>query len=560
MSRDHFSFGGFVFQKRPRHRGYDFIVVGAGSAGCVIASRLSEDAAVRVLLLEAGPPDTSILIKMPAGIAKLHAGGKYNWGFSTVPQRHLNNRRMFLPQGRGVGGGSSINGMIYMRGQAADFDRWAALGNEGWSFQDVLPYFKKSENNQSFADAFHGRGGPLTVSDLPYKNPLTDVFIAAGQEAGLEYRADHNGAVQGGIGPFQVTVRDGARCSTARAFIHSLSARPNLDVVPNATVYHISVRNGAVAGLRVRIGNEDVEIACEREVIVASGAINSPKLLLLSGIGPADALRSNGIRAVHDLPGVGTNLQDHLDIGVLARVKVKTTYDGQQRLDRALRHGLEYLLFGSGMATSVVCEAAAFVRSGDHVATPDIQMHFLPVYVKDHGRVEVRGHGVTFHNCNLRPQSRGTVTLASADPRDPPLIDPNYLSHPDDIAVLRSAVRWARRLINTRAFAPYLDSELEPGRGVDSDAEIDAFIRSTAETDYHPVGTCRMGQDAMAVVDHHLRVHGLSGLRVADASIMPTIVSGNTNAAAIMIGERAAELILKNLLRQTKWRADAARK
>ena len=521
---------------------YTYVVVGAGAAGCVVANRLSADPDHRVLLLEAGPPDRSPLIHMPVGFTKL-TSPKVNWRFETVPQRHLGNRPMYYPQGRTLGGSTSINAMIYIRGHRQDYDDWLELGNKGWGYDSVLPYFRKSERNERLADRFHGTEGPMSVVEQLMHNPLTKAFVRAGQEIGLPYNHDFNGAEQDGVGYYDVTQRNARRESSATAFLRPARNRPNLTVVTGAMASRVLVENGRAVGVRYLSGRTEHTAYADGEVILSGGAVNSPKLLLLSGIGPGDELRRIGVDVVHDLPGVGKNLQDHMDVYITAET-APVSYNQEDRPDRALRHGLQYLLFRTGPVTACVAEAGALLRSGDDVRSPDIQIHCLPAYVIDHGRQRVKGHGVTINTCNLRPRSVGEVTLRSADPLDAPAVDPNFLADPYDWKVSMAAFEKGRELLATSAFAPLIKREHLPGAQVRTDKEIRDYIRQWAKTDYHPVGTCKMGHDDMAVVDTDLRVHGLSGLRVVDASIMPTLISGNTQAPSIMIGEKGAAHIL----------------
>ncbi|MFK4149281.1 GMC family oxidoreductase [Streptomyces sp. NPDC004065] len=521
---------------------FTYVVVGAGAAGCVVANRLSANPDHQVLLLEAGPADRSPLIHMPVGFTKL-TSPKVNWRFETVPQRHLDGRPMYYPQGRTLGGSTSINAMIYIRGHRLDYDEWRDLGNKGWGYQDVLPYFRKSESNERLADEFHGTSGPMSVVEQLMHNPLTKAFVRAGQEIGLPYSHDFNGAEQDGVGYYDVTQRNARRESTATAFLRPARRRPNLTVVTEATATRVLVKHGRAVGVRyLRGGNEHTAYA-EGEVILSGGAVNSPRLLLLSGIGPGEELSRLGIPVVHDLRGVGKNLQDHMDVYITAET-APVSYNQEDRWDRALRHGLQYLLFRTGPVTACVAEAGAFLRSSKEVRSPDIQIHCLPAYVVDHGRQRIKGHGVTINTCHLRPRSTGEVTLRSADPLVPPAIDPNFLADPYDWDISMAAFEKGRELLATSAFAPLIKREHMPGAQVRTKQEIRAYIKQWSKTDYHPVGTCKMGGDDMAVVDTDLRVHGLEGLRVIDASIMPTLISGNTQAPSIMIGEKGAAHIL----------------
>jgi len=522
---------------------YDYIIVGAGSAGCVLANRLSADPALRVLVLEAGGRDTSFLIHMPAGIARLTTPA-VNWLYETEPQGALAGRRLFWPRGKTLGGSSSINAMVYIRGQRTDYDHWCRLGNPGWGFDPVLPYFRRAEHNESFEDEWHGRGGPLNVSARRYTNPLTHQFVAAAEAAGLAANPDFNGRDQEGAGLYQVTQKAGRRCSAADAYLHPIARRANLTVLTGALALRVLFEGRRAIGIEYLRGGIRTEVRAQREVLLAGGAINSPHLLLLSGIGPADELRAHGLEVRHDLPGVGRNLQDHLDVHVIHACKRPVTLDARARGFGALRTALRYALFHDGPGVSNVAEAGAFLRSSAQAPTPDVQMHFIPAYVVDHGRRRMPGYGMTLHVCYLRPGSRGSIRLASAQPTQAARIDPGYLTDPSDLAPLIAGIRRARDIYAQAPLRADLGEEVFPGSAQRSDADLERFIRAAAETEYHPVGTCRMGTDAEAVVDPQLKVRGLEGVRVVDASIMPTLVSGNTNAPVIMIAEKAADLIL----------------
>lgn len=521
---------------------YDYIVVGAGAAGCAVASRLSEDPAVRVLLLEAGGPDSSFLIHIPVGFTKL-TGPRVNWGYETVPQAQLNNREMWYPQGRTLGGSTSINAMIYIRGNPQDYDRWASLGNRQWGFEQVLPFFRRAESNERLNDRYHSATGAMNVTEQVQHNELSKAFVRAAQELGLPFTPDFNGASQDGVGYYDVTQKKARRESAATAYLRPARGRDNLVVHTHALATRVIVENGRATGIEYTRKGRPAVARAQREVVLSSGAVNSPRLLLLSGIGPADELRALGIDVVHDLPGVGKNFQDHMDVYLTAET-TPVSYNRSDRPIPAALAMLQYLLYRTGPITASVCEAGMFVRSSHAVDAPDIQMHCLPAFVIDHGRIRVKGHGMTINTCNLRPKSVGSVTLRSSDPTAQPAIDPGFLTDPYDWLISIEGFKWGREMLATSAYAPYVTNEHMPGAKVRTDAEIREYIKQWAKTDYHPVGSCKMGHDDMAVVDEELRVHGLQGLRVIDASIMPTLISGNTQATSIMIGEKGAHHIL----------------
>ncbi|HXQ63730.1 MAG TPA: choline dehydrogenase [Steroidobacteraceae bacterium] len=521
----------------------DHLIIGAGSAGSVLAHRLSEDPTRQVLLLEAGGRDWHPFIHMPAGIARLVSILSVNWDYYTEPEAELNGRRLWWPRGRVLGGSSSINAMCYARGQREDYDGWAALGASGWSWEEVLPFFRRAEDQARGADSFHGVGGPLTVSDLRYKNPLSQVFLDAARAAGYPDNPDFNGARQTGVGWYQVTQRQGRRCSAVDAYLHPVLGRPNLMLKTRALATRLLFDGTRVTG--AEFSQRGVRHTVHAgAVTLAGGAINSPQLLLLSGIGPAADLERLGITVRIDLPGVGANLQDHLDFCTLYKALSRISYDFSL-FEEALV-GLRYYLTHSGPGSSNVAEAGGFVRT--RLAPderPDVQLHFVPAQLDDHGRNRMPGHGFTLHSCVLRPASRGAIRLASADPTAPPRIHANYLSAPGDAATLIEGIRVARQIFAAPPFAPHRGVEVFPGSAAQSDAELLAAIRAKAETIYHPSCTCRMGTDAGAVVDPALRVRGATGLSVVDASVMPRLVSGNTNAPTIMIAEKAAELLTR---------------
>ena len=522
---------------------FDYIIIGAGSAGCVLAHRLSEDPQVKVLLLEAGPRDWHPFIHMPAGVSKLVGQKGVNWDYNTVAEPQLNHRTLWWPRGKVLGGSSSINAMCYIRGVAGDYDDWAAAGAEGWHWENALPYFRKSESNQRGGDALHGGDGPLSVSDLRYTNPLSQVFIDAAQQHGLPVNGDFNGPQQHGVGFYQVTQRDGARCSSAAAYLTPIKDRPNLTVHTGALVSRITFEGRRASGVTYSMRGRAFHQPAAREIILSGGAINSPQVLMLSGIGPADELRKHNIDVVQDSPGVGTNLQDHLDICTLFHSTKRITYDRVGDLQVAYKY---YLRGHSGPGSSNIAEAGGFVRSPlAPDARNDIQFHFVPAMLEDHGRKRMAGDGYTLHACFLHPRSRGRIALASNRAADKARIEANYLSDPEgfDLKMMVECAKISREILAQKAFDAYRGTPIFPTRTDLSDAELIEFVRAKAETVYHPVGTCRMGNDAQAVVDPQLRVNGVEGLRVVDASVMPSLIGGNTNAPTIMIAERAADLI-----------------
>jgi choline dehydrogenase len=517
---------------------FDYIVAGAGSAGCVVAARLSEDPSVRVLVLEAGGPDRDLRIRIPAAFSKLFRS-EFDWNYTTEPQAHLHGRALYWPRGKTLGGSSSINAQVYIRGHRWDFDHWRELGNAGWGYNDVLPYFLRAEDNQRGASEYHATGGPLAVSDLRAYHPLTKAFVDAAVEAGLPRNPDFNAATQEGAGFFQVTQRNSRRWSAADAYLKPSMSRANLTVRTGAHAARVVVENGRATGVEFIAGGRREAACASREVILSGGAVNSPQLLLLSGIGPAEHLRALGIPVVHDLPGVGENLEDHLVACMGWQCTQPITLDTAG----AFKNKVRYLLFRSGPLASNVAEGGVFASSRAGLPAPDLQLLFAPLYYLEHGFRHPPGHGFGIGTTLIRPASRGRIRLRSADPLAHPAIDPNYLAERQDLEALVEGVKLARRIGAGKALAPYRGSEVEPGDEVRTDAEIEEFLRRHAETLYHPTGTCRMGADEMAVVDAELRVRGLAGLRVVDASVMPSIIGGNTNAPTIMIAEKASDLI-----------------
>lgn len=524
----------------------DYIIIGGGSAGSVLAARLTQDPYIRVALLEAGPRDASVLIHCPAGLALLAKNGQANWRFSTVPQAGLNGRRGYQPRGKVLGGSSSINAMIYTRGHRADYDEWAALGNPGWAYDDVLPFFKLAEDNARGADDFHGAGGPLHVTDLVSPNRFSPVFVRAGHQAGFMESTDFNGPEQEGIGMYQVTQRNGERLSAAKAYLGPQLSRPNLQIITDAQVTRILLENRHAVGVEYMQGGELKQLRAQREVLLCAGALQSPQLLMLSGVGPQEHLKDKGIEVVHHLPGVGANLHDHVDVVQVVNAPHLTdlfglSLSGALRLARGI---VQWRRHRSGMLTTNFAEAGGFIKSQASEPIPDLQLHFVIGKLIDHGRATVFGHGYSCHVCLLRPKSRGSVTLASANPLVEPLIDPNFLAERDDMERLIRGFKLMRSILAQPALTVLHGKELRASANARSSAEIEQFIRNHADTIYHPAGTCRMGPgQGMDVVDAELRVHGLQGLRVVDASIMPRLVGGNTNAPVIMIAEKAAAMI-----------------
>ena len=528
--------------------GYDYVIVGAGSAGCVLANRLSADPAVSVCLIEAGGKADGLMVRMPAGVGSLiKDANPHNWGFYTTPQAHMNARKLWWPRGKGWGGSSAINGMIYIRGHPRDYDQWRQSGLRGWGYSEVLPYFRRSENYQGGATPHHGADGPLIVEESPLDSVCYNAFIEAGEQAGHARTSDFNASQQEGMGRYQRTINDGERWSAAAAFLRPvLKERANLTVLSTALVSRILLRGGRVHGVETiaQRGAQAETIEASQEVIVCAGAVQSPQLLKLSGIGPADELRAHDIPVIANSPNIGRNLQDHLDVTVIHRMTQKLSAYSKQAGLKKIAVGLNYMFRKQGPGRDNFLQAGAFLKSREGLDRPDLQLHYVNAMMVDHGRTQVKSDGFTIHACQLRPESRGTITLASNDPFDHPLIDPNYLATEEDRRAMREGVKISREIAAQDAFSAFRGDEFMPGPGVQSDDEIDAFVRETGETIYHPVGTVSMGIHDTDPLDGELRVRGVEGLRVVDASVMPTLIGGNTNAPTIMIAEKAADMIL----------------
>ena len=534
-------------------RSFDSIVVGAGSAGCVLANRLSADPDRSVLLIEAGGKDRNPLFRLPLLMGRLFHSGIYNWRYHTEPVPGLGDRSLYWPRGKVLGGSSTINGMVYVRGNRRDYDRWAQMGLVGWSYDDVLPVFRRSEGHVHRDDAWHGRSGELTVCRARGNNPLFDAFIEAGRQAGYPVNDDFNGPEQQGFGRYDFTIRRGKRCSTSAAFLRPIRHRPNLTIKTDCLVRRVVVEGDRATGIEIAQRSDARIICAEREVILCAGTVNSPQILMLSGIGPGDELKRHGIEVIHELPGVGRNLQDHVDCVIAYACTQPITLHRNLRADRLIGSVIAGMLFGRGIATTFPYEAGAFLNTRPDLLAPDIQVHFMPAlenaanlhFPKPFGKPPLEEtHGFSLRVGPINPESRGWVGLRTADPADAPLIQPDYLQCETDCRTTIAGIRMVRDVIGQPAFAAYRGRELAPGAAVRSDAELTAWLRANAMTTFHPVGTCRMGTDPMAVVDATLAVHGMTGLMVADASVMPAIVSGNTNAPTVMIGEKAAEFIL----------------
>ncbi len=525
---------------------FDYIVVGAGSAGCPVAARLSEDPSNRVLLIEAGPRDRSPWLHIPIGYYR-SITSPYSWGYSTEPEPSIGGRRILWPRGKVLGGSSAINGLVYIRGQKQDYDRWAELGNTGWSFDDVLPFFRKAENQQRGSDDYHGVNGPLSVSDIPDQREICDTFVAAAQEAGIPFNSDFNGTLQEGVGYYQTTAGHGRRYSASVSYLKPIRNRPNLRIQTNALVRKILFDGKRAKAISIIEDCQQKTISANKEIVIAGGTINTPQILQLSGIGPGKQLQQQGIEVIEDVPGVGQNLQDHYQARVVYQLnKPISVNDEINNLYRRLKAGFSYLLFRRGPMTFSAGFVGVFTRVLEESTTPDVQIHFIPFSATGLGGKLHAYSGVTVSVCQLRPESRGEIMIRSSDPFEHPRISPNYLDTEYDRRLIIEGLKLVRRVAHCPAFAQHLQSEQIPGDSYTSDGELLDFARNNGSTIFHPTSTCKMGIDKGAVVDPRLRVRGIEGLRIADCSIMPSLVSGNTNAPAIMIGEKCAHMMLED--------------
>ncbi|WP_039037420.1 choline dehydrogenase [Pseudoalteromonas sp. ECSMB14103] len=537
---------------------YDYIIVGAGSAGCVLANRLSEDSSNKVLLLETGGSDKSIFIKMPTALSIPMNTDKYAWQFHTQPEPYLDNRKMHCPRGKVLGGSSSINGMVYVRGHAKDFDEWQQHGANGWDYQSCLPYFQKAESFYLGENAYRGGKGPLGVNNgNEMQNPLYTTFIKAGVEAGYASTDDYNASQQEGFGPMHMTVKNGVRSSASREYLDPVKSRSNLTVITGALAQKVILDGKKATGIEYKVNGNVQTAHAAKEVVLSAGPIGSPHILQLSGIGDKDILEKAGVEVSHHLPGVGQNLQDHLEFYFQYKCKQPITLNGKLGLISKGLIGAKWLLTRKGLGATNHFESCAFIRSKPGVEWPDIQYHFLPAAMRYDGRSAFAGHGFQVHVGHNKPKSRGSVTIQSANPEQPPQILFNYLQHKDDIEGFRACVRLTRDIIEQSAFDDYRDEEIQPGKHIQTDEEIDAFVRQAVESAYHPSCSCKMGEDDMAVVNSNTQVHGIEGLRVVDSSIFPTVPNGNLNAPTIMVAEKAADIILGNVALQ-KANADVA--